>query len=124
MTEAGVRIDKWLWWARFFKTRTLAAKVVSSGVRVNGDRTDKPKTLVRVGDTLTFGQQRDVRVIRIVAIGERRGPAPEARELYEDLDPPEPREAGDPPVHTPRPDKRDRRAIMALKSSDGGSDAG
>ena len=118
MSEESVRIDKWLWWARFFKTRTLAAKVVSSGVRVNGLRTDKPKTQVRPGDTLTFSQNRDVRVIRIVELGVRRGPAAEAQTLYEDLDPPKPHEKGDAPEHLPRPDKRGRRAIVALKNRD------
>ncbi len=118
MSEESVRLDKWLWWARFFKTRTLAAKVVSSGVRVNGVRTDKPKTLVRPGDTLTFAQNRDVRVIRVEELGVRRGPAAEAQALYEDLDPPKPHEKGDEPDHTPRPDKRGRRAIVALKNRD------
>lgn len=118
MSEDSVRIDKWLWRARFFKTRTLAAKVVSSGLRINGARTDKPKTLVKPGDTLTFGQNRDVRIIEIVDLGVRRGPAAEAQALYKDLDPPQPREKGAEPTHVPRPDKRGRRAIMALKSSE------
>lgn len=120
MSEESVRIDKWLWRARFFKTRTLAAKIVSSGVRVNGARTDKPKTLVRPGDTLTFGQNRDVRVIEIVDLGVRRGPAAEAQALYNDLDPPEPRAKGGAADHAPRPDKRGRRAILALKASETG----
>ena len=118
MSEDSVRVDKWLWRARFFKTRTLAAKVVSSGLRINGVRTDKPKTLVRPGDTLTFSQNRDVRVIRIADLGVRRGPAAEAQALYEDLDPPQPRQKGDEPAHVPRPDKRGRRAIVALKTGE------
>jgi len=116
VTEDSVRIDKWLWRARFFKTRTLAAKIVSSGVRVNGTRIDKSKTLVKPGDTLTFSQNRDVRVIEIVDLGVRRGPAAEAQALYKDLDPPQPRDKGEAAEHTPRPDKRGRRAIVALKT--------
>lgn len=118
MSEDSVRIDKWLWWARFFKTRTLAAKVVSSGLRINGARTVKPKMLVKPGDTLTFGQNHDVRIIEIVDLGDRRGPAAEAQALYKDLDPPQTREKGDEPAHVPRPDKRGRRAIVALKTGD------
>lgn len=120
MSEDSVRVDKWLWRARFFKTRTLAAKIVSSGLRINGTRTDKPKTLVRPGDTLTFSQNHDVRIIEIADLGVRRGPATEAQALYKDLDPPQPREKGDGSEHVPRPDKRGRRAIMALKSGDDG----
>lgn len=83
-----IRIDKWLWFARFFKTRGLAAQEVGAGhVRVNGDRVSKPAQPVRPGDTLTFAQGRQIRVVRIVALGERRGPAPEAQMLYEDLSP-------------------------------------
>jgi len=120
VSEESVRIDKWLWRARFFKTRTLASKIVASGVRVNGTRIDKPKTLVKPGDTLTFGQNRDVRVVEIVDLGVRRGPAAEAQALYNDLDPPEPREKGDMAASAPRPDKRGRRAIMALKAGETG----
>ncbi|MBK1634687.1 RNA-binding S4 domain-containing protein [Rhodovulum adriaticum] len=109
-----IRLDKWLWQARFFKTRTLAAKVVAGGhVRVNGTKTDKPGARVGPGDTLTFAQGRDIRVVRIVAPGERRGPAPEARTLYDDLTPikdkppPAPRYEGG-----GRPTKKARRGIM------------
>lgn len=85
-TEDSLRIDKWLWRARFFKTRSLAAKVVSSGVRVNGARTEKAHAQVRCGDVLTFKQAKAVRVVRVEAIGARRGPASEAQTLYTDLD--------------------------------------
>lgn len=117
---AKIRIDKWLWHARFFKTRSLAAKVVSSGLRVNGTPVAKPAFNVCAGDVLTFSQQRDVRVIRVIALGERRGPAPEAQGLYEDLDPPAPR-VKDPsaPVieQGGRPTKKDRRAYEKSRSS-------
>ena len=76
-TKVKIRLDKWLWHARFFKTRSLAAREVGAGhVRVNGDRATKPAASVSPGDVLTFAQARVVRVIRVEAIGERRGPAP------------------------------------------------
>src|SRR5580693_7006907 len=96
MSEAGsqdrLRIDKWLWHARVVKTRTLAAKLVADGyVRVNGTRTDSPAKAVKPGDVLTIGLERTVRVYRLVGLGQRRGPASQARELYEDLSPEPPR---------------------------------
>ena len=112
---AKTRLDKWLWQARFFKTRGLSAKLVSGGhVRVNSDKVSKPAHAVRAGDVLTFPQGRDVRVIRILALGQRRGPAAEAQALYEDLSPPQ--ERPNVPA-TPRyegkgrPTKRDRRKL-------------
>lgn len=106
-----MRLDKWLWHARFFKTRTLSARVVSGGhVRVNGAKVSKPAHKVGPGDTLTFAQGHDIRVVEIVALGQRRGPAPEARTLYHDLTPikdstpPAPRYEG-----KGRPTKKDRR---------------
>lgn len=115
--EDKLRLDKWLWQARFFKTRTLAAKTVSTeGVRVDGTRVSKPGRLVSPGNVLTFVQARQVRVIRVKALGQRRGPAPEARELYEDLSPPEP-ESGNSVPQNPgyegkgRPTKRERRNL-------------
>ena len=117
---AKLRVDKWLWHARFFKTRSLAAKVVSSGhVRLNSLSIAKPAVQITVGDVLTFPQSRDVRVIRIVALGERRGPAPEAQALYEDLDPPKPKaEQPKAPKYEGkgRPTKRDRRLIDQTRS--------
>lgn len=112
-----LRLDKWLWQARFFKTRTLAAKVISAeGVRIDGTRVSKPGRLVSSGNVLTFVQARRVRVIRILALGVRRGPAVEAQTLYEDLSPPEP-ETGDCVPPNPgyegkgRPTKRERRNL-------------
>lgn len=86
--SAGLRIDKWLWRARFFKVRSLAAKAASKGFRLNGERSAKTHAMVRPGDILTFRQSGDVRVIRVLSLGERRGPASEAASLFEDLDPP------------------------------------
>lgn len=121
MTEdtSRQRLDKWLWFARFFKTRGLAAKLVSGGgVRVNGTRVAKPAVQVVPGDVLTFAQGRLIRVIRIDAPGSRRGPAPEARTLYTDLSPPEATETGQSGPRAPgadrvggRPTKKDRRAL-------------
>lgn len=80
------RIDKWLWHARFFKTRSLAARVCREGrVRRNGAVVTKPSALVEPQDVLTFIQGERVRVVRILALAERRGPASEAQALYEDL---------------------------------------
>jgi ribosome-associated heat shock protein Hsp15 len=110
-----IRLDKWLWQARFFKTRTLSAKEISAGhVRVNGARITKPAQTVGPGDVLTFAQATQVRVVRILGLGTRRGPAPEAHALYEDLDAPplqdngpgQPRYEG-----KGRPTKRDRRKL-------------
>ncbi len=82
-----LRLDKWLWQARFFRTRTLAATMVAQGgVRVNGTLIARPAQSVGPGDTLTFAQGGRIRVVRIIATGTRRGPAPEAARLYRDLD--------------------------------------
>ncbi len=93
MTEDACRIDVWLWRARFFKTRSLAARVVEDGgVRlVRGQSrapVDKPSRAVRCGDVLTFAQGQKWLAVRIEALGERRGPAPEAQGLYSLLDEP------------------------------------
>ncbi|MEM0948236.1 MAG: RNA-binding S4 domain-containing protein [Pseudomonadota bacterium] len=81
-----LRLDKWLWQTRFYKTRTLAADMVSRGkVRVNTRLVKKPAHSVGPGDVLTLAQGRDIRVVRIVAIPVRRGPANEARECFEDF---------------------------------------
>lgn len=113
---ARLRLDKWLWHARFFKTRSLAAGRVAAGaVRVNGTPVSKRSTVVGPGDVLTFAQGRWVRVIQIDAIGARRGPAPEAQMLYTDLSGPRPQREKVPenPRHEGkgRPTKKDRRAL-------------
>jgi ribosome-associated heat shock protein Hsp15 len=87
MTDDACRIDVWLWRARFFKTRSLAARIVEDGgVRLTrgGARTpiDKPSRAVRPGDVLAFTQGSRWIAVRVEALGERRGPATEARELY------------------------------------------
>ncbi len=85
----GLRIDRWLYFARFFKSRSLAGRVIGGGhVRLNGIHVRRPAQLVRPGDVLTFAAGRRIVVARVLALGHRRGPASEARELYEDLTPP------------------------------------
>lgn len=89
-----LRLDKWLWQARFFKSRTLAALVVEEGhVRVNGTPVSRPSREVGPGDTLTFPQGNRIRLIRITGTGVRRGPASEATTLFLDLDAPPERPA-------------------------------
>lgn len=84
---AKLRLDKWLWQARFCKTRAIAADLVSQGhVRVNGTPVSRPGRDITAGDVLTFPQGSRIRVIRILALGQRRGPATEAQDLYSDLD--------------------------------------
>ena len=84
--QARQRLDKWLWFARIVKSRTLAAKLVSEGhIRVNAVRIDNPAKTVGPGDVLTIALERDVKVLRILAQGARRGPYSEARLLYNDL---------------------------------------
>lgn len=83
-----IRLDKWLFQARFLKSRGLAAELIAEGrVRVNGQQTSKPARLVGAGDVLTFALHGRVRVVRILGLGDRRGPAPEAQSLYEELEP-------------------------------------
>lgn len=125
-SPAGLRLDKWLWFARFCKTRTLAARLCGDGhVRIDGTPTRKPNATVRPGQVLTFVQRHQVRVIKILALAERRGPATEAQLLYEDLAPPTretklPDPAGGVPSRPKgagRPTKRDRRAVDRLHDS-------
>jgi ribosome-associated heat shock protein Hsp15 len=121
-----LRLDKWLWHARFARTRSLAAKLVAAArFRINGNPTGKAHHAVRPGDVLTFPLGPHIRIIKVLALGTRRGPAPEARLLYEDLDPPKPKEAAptEPSVATRedgagRPTKRERRAIDRLRPED------
>lgn len=85
MTER-VRIDKWLWHARFFKSRALASEAASSGlIRLNGARVVKPGVGLKAGDVVTVPRGRDVAVVRVTAFGVRRGPAREGQTLYETL---------------------------------------
>lgn len=112
-----LRVDKWLWQARFFKTRTLAASQVQAGsVRINGTVAKKSSSTITPGDVLTFAQGNHIRVIEIVALGSRRGPAPEAQALYNDMSPPKPTKENKDPANPGfdgkgRPTKKDRRQL-------------
>lgn len=124
MADGSIRIDKWLWHARFFKTRTLAQTFVAGGkVRVNTVRVEKPNHAVKPGDVLTFVRGKRVVVVEVLALAERRGPAKEAQMLYNDLSPP-PQKRDDPDVPPPpaerdkgagRPTKRERRETDRLR---------
>ncbi len=117
-----LRLDKWLWFARFFKTRSLAAKLCNGGaVRVSGTLVAKAHAAVKPGDVLTFPQGRHIRVVKVLALGSRRGPAEEARRLYEDLAPPVREEAIQDPYRAPgagRPTKRERRELDRLQGEE------
>lgn len=124
---ASQRIDQWLWHARQFKTRTLAAKMVSGGqIRLtrNGAtwRIDKPSASIQAGDTLVFMRGEALRILKIESLGARRGPASEAQSLYTDQSPPpEPKKSAQsrqPFEREPgagRPTKRDRRKLDSLR---------
>jgi ribosome-associated heat shock protein Hsp15 len=89
--EASIRIDKWLWFARMAKTRSLAARLCAAGlVTVGGVTVLKPHHPVRVGDPVTVAQGRARRRLVVMALGQRRGPAAEARLLYDEPDQPLP----------------------------------
>lgn len=118
-----LRLDKWLWAARFFKSRTLAATACAGGkVDVNEQRA-KPSRPLRAGDLLHVTLPRGKRIVRVVTLSDRRGPGAQAALLYEDLTPPPPtREARiPPPVYRPRgagrPTKRDRRLLDRMSGS-------
>ena len=80
------RLDKWLWCARFMKARADCARLVAGGsVRINRQVTDKPHARLRPGDVLTLPLRQQVRVVRVLSLASRRGPAPEAQALYEEI---------------------------------------
>ncbi len=118
------RIDKWMWFARVVKSRTLAAELVTEGkVRLNRVRVEKASQTVRPGDVLTIALGSRVRVLEVRGAGTRRGPAAEAQSLFSDLTPPPPpreeqqisagRDAG-----SGRPTKRERRLTDKLRDHD------
>ena len=90
------RLDKWLWFARVVRSRSLAARLVCEGaVRVNREKVDKPGTLVKPGDVLTIALPNRVRILSVRNAGDRRGPATEAALLFEDLTPSDRTTAGE-----------------------------
>ncbi len=88
-SSAKLRVDKWLWYSRVVKTRSLAQAIVKSGkVRVNGTKISSPSSAIAPDDVLTITLDRRIAILKVIALGVRRGPAPEAQLLYEDLSPP------------------------------------
>ncbi len=119
------RIDKWLWHARVVRTRTAAAALATSGhVRLNGERIDGASRAVRLGDVVTVALDRSVRVLKVAGFAERRGGAPSAGLLVEDITPapaefaPVALRSGMRPPGAGRPTKRDRRAIREFRGED------
>lgn len=120
----GRRLDRWLWFARVVKSRTMAAELIENGrVRINRQKTTKPSQIVKPGDVLTIMVAERIRILEVRAVGERRGPAVEAQDLFADLTPPPPpREpagaapgSGERDAGSGRPTKRERRATERLK---------
>jgi ribosome-associated heat shock protein Hsp15 len=123
-TAGRQRLDQWLWHARIFKSRSLAARQCRGRkVRVNGIPGTKASLLIAPGDVLTLPKAGRVRIFRVLALGKRRGPAAEAQQLYEDISPPPPpreeRVLSRPPAaRAPgdgRPTKKERRDTDRLK---------
>ena len=126
MSEGRQRLDRWLFFSRAVKSRSLAAKLVQAGrVRINRDKATQAAALVKPGDVLTVTLDRRILVLRVIEPGSRRGPAEEARRLYEDLSPPAPTKHAPATVLVPireagsgRPTKKQRRETDRLR--DGG----
>jgi ribosome-associated heat shock protein Hsp15 len=125
MTSGAVRLDKWLWAARFFKTRSLASAEIEGGhVELNGERA-KPAKQVKVGDELRIRLHQYTHVVLVRGLSERRGPAAEAKQLYEETDVSrrererlaEQRRLAPTPAYEEggRPTKRDRRDMSKIK---------
>ena len=115
--KTKVRVDKWLWSTRKYKTRTLAGDASNAGnVRINGV-VAKASSKVKVGDEVRALTPGGRKILKVVELAEKRGPASFAVTLYEDLTPPEPKEIA-PPRFTRgagRPTKKDRRKITKLR---------
>jgi ribosome-associated heat shock protein Hsp15 len=123
VTEGRQRVDKWLFFSRAVKSRSWAAKLVTAGrVRINRDKAAQASDFVKAGDVLTITLERRVLIWKVLDAGARRGPAPEARMLYEDMSPPA--RAPDPAlpplrdVGSGRPTKKERRQLDRFR--DGG----
>jgi ribosome-associated heat shock protein Hsp15 len=116
-----VRLDKWLWAARFFKSRTLAAAACRGGKVDANDQAARPSRAVREGDLLAITLSHGKRVVRVVELSDRRGSGTDAARLYQDLSPPAPprdTRIAPPPYRPPgsgRPTKRERRLTERLR---------
>ena len=85
MTEK-IRLDTWLWYARFYKSRSLSSKAISSGkIRIHSNKITKPAAKVKTHDVLTLNYVNEIRLIQVQSLGSRRGPASEAQSLYIEL---------------------------------------
>lgn len=115
-----IRLDKWLWYARQAKTRTLAQQIITRGkVRINGEKTTSSKKPVGQGDILTITLPRDIKILKIKECGIKRGSFAIAQLLYEDLSPAKPirekeTKLNTDPIAGKRPHKRDRRIAQIL----------
>ncbi|GAB5509937.1 MAG: RNA-binding S4 domain-containing protein [Hyphomicrobiales bacterium] len=122
-----LRLDRWLFFSRLVKSRSLAAKLIETGhVRVNGEKTHQAKRAVGPSDVLTITLPHDrlsaVKIIKLVACGTRRGPASEAQTLYEDMTPPPPPKEDKEvaasrfaPSPGRRPTKHERQGLQRMK---------
>ena len=88
--QSDIRLDKWLVYARFCKTRSVAAALVANGIRINGRKIEKPDTKLQTGDVLTLVSAGELRLIRVLLLAERRGSPQAAQEMYEYLPQSEP----------------------------------
>ncbi|MFK7791581.1 MAG: RNA-binding S4 domain-containing protein [Devosiaceae bacterium] len=121
-TAEKLRIDRWLFFSRLVKSRSLASKIIDNGqVRVNGEKTHQAKRAIGPGDVLTLALPPGIKIVKVVACGTRRGPATEAQTLYDDLTPPPPpkEEARLMPRNAPspgrRPTKHERERLQQIK---------
>ena len=134
--EAGQRLDQWLWFARFVKSRTLGQALIERGkVRVNAIKVDKASHWLKAGDAITLSLGPNIRIVKVLGFGKRRGPASEAAGLFQELTPradkttsernvvgsealglgqPLPQAAFHQPI-SGRPNKRERRVIVRVK---------
>ena len=118
MTEK-IRLDTWLWYARFYKSRSLSSKAILNGkLRVNSNKVIKPASKVKINDVLTINHINMVRIIQVQSLGSRRGPASEAQKLYNELsenriDASKIKSASEKPKRerNKRPTKKDRRML-------------
>jgi ribosome-associated heat shock protein Hsp15 len=127
VADGRQRIDKWLFFARVVKSRSLAAKLAQAGrVRINGEKSSQAADSIKPGDVLTITLERRIIVYKVLDAGSRRGPAEEARKLYEDLSPPPaPKDQALPDALVPlrdvgagRPTKKERRETDRLRGRD------
>jgi len=126
MNKQSVRIDKWLWAARFFKTRSLATEMVNAGhVQCNGERC-KPSKLIQAGDELQIKRSQETFIVTITGLAEKRGSASLAQTLYQETEHSIAareeqrllRKFNAPPAPEKRPDKKARRQIIQFRRRD------